>query len=305
MPDEPDNKSDIKSDSSKPSESIPKKSFVPKPKPDDQPEVAVKKIGGKKSKFEDTQEMPEEGVKLKSTKKDAPATSAEPAAKAKAKAKPKHEALPQIPDYDRPDLEIYDPSDFDPTKKEKSDSDDQGRTSVKSDDSVPEKKTLPRPKGKTAPEESAEATIKDPKSKPKGITKESADANVSNKTLKPAPTVEENAKKNIVIKGTEEMEIKVADEDELAKKSVSFDKDTNDEPSAKKKVLRKKYDPLVYIPDPLYEEDPSDPNLDPQNQSSYPDNNDLNSEKNLDANDIEVNMSTHTVTYTKLEFLGF
>lgn len=37
--------------------------------------------------------------------------------KAKKASKAKYEELPEIPDYERPDLEKYDKSDFDPTKK--------------------------------------------------------------------------------------------------------------------------------------------------------------------------------------------
>lgn len=39
--------------------------------------------------------------------------------KAKKATKSKYEELPEIPDYDRVELEKYDKSDFDPTKKVK------------------------------------------------------------------------------------------------------------------------------------------------------------------------------------------
>lgn len=39
--------------------------------------------------------------------------------KAKKAAKSKYEELPEIPDYERPELEKYEESDFDPSKKEK------------------------------------------------------------------------------------------------------------------------------------------------------------------------------------------
>lgn len=42
--------------------------------------------------------------------------------KAKKSAKTKHEELPEIPDYERPPLEKYEKSDFDPTKKVNSNS---------------------------------------------------------------------------------------------------------------------------------------------------------------------------------------
>lgn len=41
--------------------------------------------------------------------------------KAKKAAKSKYEELPEIPDYERPKLEVYDESAFDPTKKVKQD----------------------------------------------------------------------------------------------------------------------------------------------------------------------------------------
>jgi hypothetical protein len=49
------------------------------------------------------------------------ATTEEPKEKPKAKkaSKSKYEELPEIPDYERPVLEKYEESAFDPTKKEK------------------------------------------------------------------------------------------------------------------------------------------------------------------------------------------
>lgn len=49
--------------------------------------------------------------------KAAPAEAPKDAQKAKKATKSKYEELPEIPDYEHPDLEKYDKSDFDPTKK--------------------------------------------------------------------------------------------------------------------------------------------------------------------------------------------
>lgn len=82
MPDEPDNKSAIKSKTSRSDpepdpKKVPLRKTKQEPKPEPEPEPAPKKLVAKKKKYEE---------------------------------------LPEIPDYDRPDLEQYEASDFDPSK---------------------------------------------------------------------------------------------------------------------------------------------------------------------------------------------
>lgn len=51
--------------------------------------------------------------------KEEPKKAAEKKTKAKVSRPKKYEELPEIPDYDRPVLEVYEQSDFDPTKPER------------------------------------------------------------------------------------------------------------------------------------------------------------------------------------------
>lgn len=98
--DEPDNKSAIKSDLSS-SNPDPKKVLGKKPKPALKPEEVVEELPTLKSKPKVT---PEPAVEP-------------PVVKKKVVKKPRYEELPAIPDYDHPELEVYEESDFDPSKK--------------------------------------------------------------------------------------------------------------------------------------------------------------------------------------------
>lgn len=133
-PDEPDNKSAIKSDSSSP---------IPDPK----------KTPIKKSKPLDKQDKVEE-VGLRKLKPGQKAEKVdEPTPKKAGLKKSRYEELPEIPDYEHPELEKYDPNEFDPAKKAKeSTTPALQKLEQREPDSKPKIKAGPKSKHEVLPE---------------------------------------------------------------------------------------------------------------------------------------------------------
>lgn len=165
--------------------------------------------------------------------------------------KQKYDPLPEIPDYDRPDLETYEESDFDPTKKEKADA---PMPASKAKEEEPKKKSMLKPNAKSSidptNEDFGEINMSTPKAPIKKTSTEAEAAEAKFKqpaTLKPPTVVEEAASKSIVIKEPVEeapIEIMITDSEGSSKNS---DQAAADE--AKKRAKRTKYDPMAYIPD--------------------------------------------------------
>lgn len=164
MPDETDNKSDIKPESSLSSTPDPKKSLTPKP----QPELKSNKIAtiGKKKPVK----------------------------------KSKYEDLPEIPDYDHPELEKYEESEFTPTKYEKVElkfAEEEKKTAVETKPKtrqIAKEKDLPEIEDYEKPElEKHEKTGYAPTKKNLETDEQKKDKNNKNPTQKP----EEELKKNL------------------------------------------------------------------------------------------------------------
>jgi hypothetical protein len=227
---------------------------------------------------------------LKKTAKEVPAEEVvETKPKIKFGPKPKYEELPKIPEYDKPELENYEESDFNPSKRGSRDENaipkkeieeepkkPQKKIAIKIDESILDKKSLLKPADKNKPRgkpkiEPESVSIQTPKFALKKPVEDTPDTKMSWKKPKPPTIAEECVSKDITVKGepewredtpieitiTEPEEPQASDrklslkqEDEGTKKSVSFDKDAKEnEPTEKKKIPRKKYDPLAYIPD--------------------------------------------------------
>lgn len=185
MPDETDNKSDIKPESSLSSTPDPKKSLTPKPQPElksDKVATVGKKKAVKKSKYEDLPEIPDydhpelekyEESEFTPTKYEkAELKPVEEEKKTAAETKPKtlqvakKKDLPEIEDYEKPDLEKYEKTGFAPTKKNLETDEQKKEKNIKSPTQRPEeelKKNL-KPVLKAV---SAETENKDSTGKPK------------------------------------------------------------------------------------------------------------------------------------------
>lgn len=200
--------------------------------------------------------------------------------------KKKYEDLPEIPDYDHPELETYEESDFDPTKKEKAEP-TLPAPKEKAEEPAPAKKTLLKPNAKSSieptNEDFGEVKVGKPKTpiKKTSTEAEAADAKIKKPaTLKPPTVVEEAASKSITIKEPVEdlpIEIMITDSEgssknsdqaaaedaakKIAKKKYETVPEKEETPTAapapapvepdssKSSPPRAKYDPLKYIPD--------------------------------------------------------
>lgn len=241
----------------------------PPKEPEDSKKLKIKAVGKPDEKKDD-----EAGKKLKS-KNPKTENNEEPVVKPKVP-KSKYEELPPIEEYEKPALEKYEKSDFEPTKKDpgaskkpaekvsdnpKADTDKNPKKKVEEPavDKTLSLKPKDKVKGKSVTEESTDVTIT-PKSngKPKPQD-ESAEGKFPSKSQKPPTIAEESTSKDIVIKEKESpwaredmpIEIKITEPDDSdrknsgddgSRKSVSFDKNANDEPSEKKKVRRTRQD---------------------------------------------------------------
>lgn len=212
------------------------------------------------------------------------------------------EDMPEIPEVEKTPLEKYEKTEYEPTKK------DAEKTVEKPvEKAAPKEEEIPnknfklgkgKPTPTPTPEESAEVTINQPKPKEplKSSTGESADASILSKRLIPPTIVEESLSKDIVIKGEPQempIEIKITDTDEPTKKSVSFDQSVKAAEEERKRVTRRKYDPMAYVPDDdeAMEESPNpDPSPSPDSQSrSRPKYDPFKWVPDDDSNDTEVN----------------
>lgn len=225
--------------------------------------ITDKKIKASKPNEDASSKAKDEPKKILKSKTDE--KSLEKSITKKHKKVQKYEPLPEIPDYERPELEKYEETKFDPTKNVKS-------TEVP--DITPEiKLTLGKRVGEHdrhepgAPEsallpdsdESHKIKLSKPKLPPATSVEEASGSIQAPKRSAPFSVETENVSKNVTIKEDLPIEITITEPEEIIK------------PSLARKLSRAKNDPMGFIADEDYAMEATDtfpshvsrPNIDP------------------------------------------